>query len=109
MNDPIARLVVGAMALACIAALLLFSCRPAAAPQFCMPWNQLRDHLADTFQEVTIGGGAMGQTYALRVFAGPDGKSFTIVVIGADNLACIVAAGSDWEIADPPPAIETKS
>ena len=37
----------------------------------------------------------------------PDGRSFTVLVHMADGTACVVASGTDWEIAPPVGGTET--
>lgn len=39
--------------------------------------------------------GAEGGKIALEVFASPKGKTFTIILIRPDGLACIIAAGDN--------------
>lgn len=67
----------------------------AAHAATCYPRDALQAHLAERYGERPVGAGvAAGQLVGL--LTRPDGKSWTILVIRADGLACPVAAGEDW-------------
>lgn len=38
----------------------------------------------------------------MEVFASPDGRTWTIVMTTPDGLACIMAAGKNWDVIIPP-------
>lgn len=72
------------------------------ATQFCSPWSQLRAELKKRWTEEPIGGGQVSVAVAVGILAAPDGATFTIVVRHASGVACIIAAGKDFEMAPPP-------
>jgi hypothetical protein len=88
-----------------LALLLLALCLPSiqAPAATCYPRDALQAHLAERYGERPVGAGvASGQL--VELLTRPDGKSWTILVIRADGLACPVAAGEDWtEITLPMP------
>lgn len=63
----------------------------------CHPWPVLRDHLAESYGEKPIGGGVISDRAVIQVLAAPDGRTFSIVTISRNGIACMTAAGFDWD------------
>ncbi len=79
-------------------ALLALSTPALSQPVACSTYIGLRDSLKNRFQETAIGGGITASAKTIiQVFASPSGKTFTVLSIQADGLACIIAAGRDWQ------------
>src|SRR5215510_3524875 len=90
------------------AALLLFVAALAPAPSAsaaspCYPRDAIHAHLAQRYGERPAGiGVAAGQL--VELLTGPDGASWTILVVRPDGLACPVAAGENWKaVREPAP------
>lgn len=63
----------------------------------CGPLDRAREILADQFKEAPIGMGlALGGTVVIELFATHDGRTFTVLLISRDGVACVLAEGSDW-------------
>lgn len=63
----------------------------------CGPWKELRAKLGRDFRETPVAGGLINQQLVLFVLASPDGKTFSIVTVTSNGLACILATGTNWE------------
>ena len=73
---------------------LCIASNQAAGAAACYPRDALQAHLAERYGERPVGAGVVaGQL--VELLTRPDGKSWTILVIRADGLACPVAAGED--------------
>lgn len=68
----------------------------------CAPAPAILGALRERYHEVDVGGGQVDGRTVVRIFAAPDGKTFTVLVITATGLACVIAAGRDFEVAPPP-------
>ena len=68
----------------------------------CAPAAAIIPVLKDRYHEVDVGGGQVDGRTVVRIFAAPDGNTFTVLVITATGLACVIAAGRDFEVAPPP-------
>lgn len=73
----------------------------------CAPAPAIIGALKDRYHEVDVGGGQVDGRTVVRIFASPDGKTFTVLVITATGLACVIAAGRDFEVAPPPAGKES--
>lgn len=85
-----------------LAALLAASPVQAQAPMQgisqCSPWPEMVRSLMDRYhEEPAAGGGLINPTMAIRVFVSPGGETFTIVSVGRDGRACILASGFGWD------------
>lgn len=68
------------------------------AQQFPCGWAEdLERKLRDIHHETVIASGAMDEQGSLRVYASPDGKTWTAMIITADGLACLVNTGERWK------------
>ena len=85
------------------AALAAAAAAPAQAQsRNCGPHGAVTAHLAERFSESRqmIGLGANNQI--VEVYASPESGSWTILVSRPDGLACIVAAGENFEMTQDP-------
>lgn len=71
--------------------------RQGMAQTRCAPLAVWVEGLKDRFAEIDIGGGRIGPQLVARVFASPDGSTFTILAVDPRGLACLVLSGDDWE------------
>ena len=84
----------------CVAALVLASCTPAyaqQAPPTCAPFDDALRVLQREWGERPIAMAQADQIGPLIVLSGPDGASWTILVLRTDGLACIAATGQRWQ------------
>ena len=80
--------------LALIAALVA---TPVAAQENCAPWEEVTQRLRMAYGEVPqVGGVAAGSMLAW--FANPQTGSWTVVGIGSDGIACVLAAGTGYKV-----------
>ncbi len=63
----------------------------------CARWTDIRDKYAAKHHEVPVSSGVVTDKLALQVLASPDGATFTVVLVGADGMGCIIAVGKGWE------------
>lgn len=79
---------------------------PAWAQENCAPIDRVEAKLAAEYRETRVQQGVTqsGQTM-LVIFAAPDGATWTAVMVRADGLACMAAAGSDWQTRSDEPAV----
>lgn len=78
-----------------------------AQASHCAPAAAVIPALEDRFHEVDVGGGQVDGRTVVRIFAAPDGATFTMLVITASGLACVIAVGRDFEVAPPPAGKES--
>lgn len=94
------------MAAVFVAFLLVSPAKAQSAPP-CAPESQFRKMLLERYQEVPVGAGiATGGRQAIILYASPEGKTFTIVIVHADGKTCMIAAGDNLDIGDFPMAGE---
>lgn len=96
MKHPIRRTalsVIGGLLLAFITA---FPDARAAAAMLCGPRKDVVEDLARDHGELPISWGLIGNSHLIEVFVSPTGD-FTIIVTRPDGLACIMAAGENWQ------------
>ncbi len=80
-----------------VAALVLAWCVPqAAAQQVCTARGDLVKMLGDKYKEAPAGQGLVGDRAMLEVYVSDKG-TFTIVSSYPNGVACIIAAGNNWE------------
>lgn len=74
----------------------------------CAPFHQVEAKLAAEFMETRIAQGVTSSGQAMLViFASPNGETWTAVMVRPGGLACMAAAGMDWQIrSDPAPVPE---
>lgn len=92
-------------------ALLSISSPAVAQEPKCAPYDQVEAMLAAEFQETRVQQGIVGDGQAmLLIFASPNGGTWSAVMVRPDGVACLAAAGSDWQTRnDPAPAKEQGS
>ena len=91
--------------------LILLACLlswSAVAQESCAPYDQVAAKLAAEFHETRVQQGIVGEGRALlAIFASPNGETWTAVMVRPDGLACMAAAGQDWQTrSDPAPEAE---
>lgn len=78
----------------------------AQAPQ-CAPLDRMVEGLANGWQEAPVGRGMQGGELIVMVFAAPEGETWTIIGVGPDGTACLLASGAAWEtLPRPAPGVE---
>jgi hypothetical protein len=88
---------------AALAAALLLPGTAAAAQ--CAPRAVVLDRLAAAYGETRRSMGLAGQSALVEVFASDETGTWTIIVTGTNGLACMIAAGRNYQaVADTPPA-----
>ena len=63
----------------------------------CGQYVEIRKQLIKKYGEQPIAGGLNKAGRMTQVFAREDGKSWTIIVVYPDGMACVASAGKDWE------------
>lgn len=91
-EEPVNLYMLGPLA---VAGLLILGGAQQAGAAACLPEPVVREQLADQWQEASIGMGVSGPQ-RVEVFVNPQTRSWTIVLIRPDGVACAVAAGTDW-------------
>lgn len=78
----------------------------AQTPQ-CAPLDRVVEGLANGWQEAPVGRGMQGGELIVMVFAAPEGETWTIIGVGPDGTACLLASGAAWEtLPRPAPGVE---
>ena len=85
--------VIGGLLLAFVSA---FTDARAAAAMLCGPRKDVAEDLAQDHGEFPVSWGLIGNSHLIEVFVSPAGD-FTIIVTRPDGLACIMAAGENWQ------------
>jgi hypothetical protein len=87
-----------------VGALILGASRLMAQAAQCTSIADMTAILASQYQEELIarGGGPQGQE--LLTFVHPEGTTWTIVVVGPDGRACMLASGAGWTALERTPA-----
>ena len=67
----------------------------------CGPHDAVRAALAERYGEVRQGLGLSGNTL-IELYAAPDGRTWTLTVTRPDGTTCLIASGSDYEVARDP-------
>lgn len=64
----------------------------------CTDYKTLQSTLAEKLHEQTISAGLMGEKgeFAMTIFATPKGEDWTLVLLDAKGMACIIGAGKNW-------------
>ena len=72
-----------------------------AYPEFfqapCAPRDSLIEHLKDRYSERLIMRGFIDESQLLEVYATPDAVTWTLVLVRADGVACMLATGRNLE------------
>lgn len=74
------------------------------APAACAAHDDVVRKLADRYGEVRTSIGLHKSDSVVEVFTSARTGTWTIVVTGADGLACLLAAGQRWEQSETPTA-----
>ena len=69
----------------------------------CMPYDAMKLHLKQKFNEQAVGRGITGQGQLTEVYSTPDGSTWTIIQIDPRQhmMACPRAEGQSWVQLDP--------
>jgi len=90
-------------ALAVSVSLVVPGCVAPAAAQggpFCAPVKKVFSHLEKMGEEFSSGG-QVDDNRIVVVMATPDGSSWSMVSIDTNGVACLIAAGSNWDDGKP--------
>jgi len=90
--------VFGASLLA-LAVLLGAKAATAAGPTapVCASYEAISKQLEKKYTEVPVGRGLVDGNKLMQLFASADGATWTVVVVRADGVSCIAAAGEHWQ------------
>lgn len=66
-------------------------------PPHCAKRGDLYQQLAQRFQEAPVARGLANNGALVEVFSAPDGGTWTVTITMPNGVACMVAAGDDWE------------
>jgi len=70
---------------------------PSHAQQACGPYDALREGLERQYSEVVVGRGVGEGGMLMELFASADGKSWTLIIVHPNGMACFAASGGDWQ------------
>jgi hypothetical protein len=63
----------------------------------CTDFKTLRAALADKAHELPTNAGIMGTgQFAVTLFSTPKGETWTLVILDAKGMACVIGAGTNW-------------
>lgn len=79
---------------------------PAHAQVTCDAHDNVSDRLKAKFGENVVGRGLSSETALYEIWRSPDSGSWTVVLLKADGVACIMASGFAWTDAPTPPVGE---
>ncbi len=83
-----------------LAALAVLMSAPAQAQQVCTMRTDLIKMLNEKYLEQAIGQGLIGERAMLEVYVSEKG-TFTVVSSFPNGVACIIAAGNNWQVMKP--------
>lgn len=63
----------------------------------CGPYDQVRNLLAERFDERPTSSGLADDGTVMQVFASAGAESWTALSVGRDGIACVVATGRAWQ------------
>lgn len=84
-------------------ALIPLSSWPAQAQQVCDTRQNVLAQLRADYGEVPVALGVAASSAVIEVLAAPGGKTWTIIITHAPELACVLAVGTDWRQVAPLP------
>jgi hypothetical protein len=67
-----------------------------SAQPACAPYDDVVQQLAERFHEHPVAWGADQRGVVAQIFATDDGKTWTLVFVRSDGVACLVAGGVNW-------------
>lgn len=70
---------------------------PASAEEVCASRAKVLSRLAGDFREAPVAIGTANNGGVIEVMRSPDRATFTIVITMPDGIACMIAAGKDWQ------------
>lgn len=70
---------------------------PATANEKCAPYPVMAETLSTRFGETKVSEGIGGQGKAiLQVWSNSETSTWSVLIVGANGVACLVAAGVSW-------------
>ena len=63
----------------------------------CGPTDGILEQLSENYGESPIGIGKVNEVVVAQLWVSQDGKTWTMVTIGADGFSCLQGNGENWE------------
>lgn len=95
-KDHLGSAVIFYLAMVGAAVVLLVAGAAMAEHMICEDRRSVVEQLETTYGEQTVSVGLMNSGYVIETLASPSG-SFTVLMVSPDGLACVMAAGEDFE------------
>lgn len=70
---------------------------PAMAQQQCGAREAIRDGLKNQYSEVPVARGLGGAGLMMELYASEDGKTWTLLIVHPNGMACFAATGESWQ------------
>ena len=89
---------------AALVAAFLMPVAAQAEPQqkACMPFEEARKALGDSYGEVMTGVGIAGNGKSmLTIMSNPETGTWTALVVSPEGVACGIGGGEDWQVIEP--------
>jgi len=67
----------------------------------CVPIQNIMDTIAEHYGEYLIGAGITAEGSVLRLFATPDGSTWTMIQTFPNGCSMPAGSGTDWEVLTP--------
>jgi hypothetical protein len=64
----------------------------------CAPLKMIEDVLKKSYKEERIGFGIVNETTVLLFYASPEGKTFSVLSLNPQGIACPIAGGTDLDL-----------
>jgi hypothetical protein len=64
----------------------------------CAPLKMIEDVLRKSYKEERIGFGIVNETTVLLFYASPEGKTFSVLSLNPQGIACPIAGGTDLDL-----------
>ncbi len=80
----------------------------AHAQTACMDAQTLNDRLVKTEHQTDVGGGRLTPKTILRLYASEDGKTFSVIIVNINGMACLMATGDGFDLTKPKSSTETE-
>ena len=90
--------IIGFLAAVCIVVIVALAPRAAHAQGAgrCAKHSEIIKGLADKFHETGVGVGVAGEQGLVELYVAKDGKTWSILSVGTNGIACFLATGDDW-------------
>lgn len=70
----------------------------AKGQELCLPQDQIVSRLQTKYQERMVAVGVMATGALLQVYATKDGKTWSLLVVRTDGIACLMTHGEDYQV-----------